>query len=311
LPAGRHGLSAAELAARAARCRAAFAAACRELQLEGDATQLTRLYLPLAACLLSRAQGVPRVVGVNGAQGAGKSTVCRLLECVVEHGFGRRAATLSIDDLYLTRSERRRLAAEVHPLLATRGVPGTHDVALGRKLLAGLRQHTAGQIVALPQFDKANDERRPREAWREVETPLDLVLFEGWCVGAVAQPPTALDTPLNALERDEDADGRWRSYVNACLAGDYQALFGEIDLLVMLKVPAFERVTEWRGLQERKLAAQYGGKGVMDEAALQRFIMHYERLTRWQLEEMPQRAELVLELGADHAVKRASFNARR
>ena len=33
-----------------------------------------------------------------------------------------------------------------------------------------------------------------------------------------------------------------------------------------------------------------------------RFIMHYERLTRWILQEMPARADIVVRLGPDHEV---------
>ena len=55
-----------------------------------------------------------------------------------------------------------------------------------------------------------------------------------------------------------------------------------------------------RKLQEDKLLANDpSGKAIMDEAALGRFLMHYERLTRWMLEEMPARADAVIPIGAD------------
>jgi len=238
--------------------------------------------------------GRPRLIGITGAQGSGKSTLCRFLEALlVEHNL--RTVTLSLDDLYLTRAERLDLAAHEHPLFATRGVPGTHDVALGEMILDDL---LAGRTAALPRFDKAADDRATVR--RMIEPPVDVVLFEGWCVGAVPQPAAALRAPINALERDEDSDGAWRREVNRRLATDYAELFARIDLQLMLKVDGFEAVRANRLLQEQKLAASDpGGAAIMDETALDHFLMHYERLTRWMLEEMPARADIVIPIGAN------------
>lgn len=238
--------------------------------------------------------GKPLIVGVNGAQGSGKSTMCRFLEVLlVEHN--QRAITLSLDDLYLTLAERRELAASCHPLFATRGVPGTHDVGLGEAILDALME---GRRPILPRFDKAADDRAAEGT--PVESKVDVILFEGWCVGAVPQAETALREPVNALERDEDPDGVWRREVNRRLATDYAQMFGRLDLLIMLRVGSFEAVRAGRKRQEDKLAARSpGGAAILDDAALDRFLMHYERLTRWMLEEMPARANVVIEIGAD------------
>lgn len=238
--------------------------------------------------------GRPRVVGINGAQGSGKTTLCRFLETLlIEHNL--RTVTLSLDDLYLTRSEREDMATHEHPLFATRGVPGTHDVALGEAILGDL---LAGRTAALPRFDKAIDDRAAMR--RMIEPPIDVVLFEGWCVGAVPQPAEALRTPINALERYDDAEGVWRREVNRRLATDYAELFARPDLLIMLKVDGFEAVRANRALQEQKLAASNPeGAAIMDDAALDNFLMHYERLTRWMLEEMPGRADVVIPIGKD------------
>jgi D-glycerate 3-kinase len=236
----------------------------------------------------------PRLIGINGAQGSGKTTLCRFLEVLLtEHNL--RTVTVSLDDLYLTRAERLDLARHEHPLFATRGVPGTHDAALGEVILDDL---LSGRTAALPRFDKATDDRAAVR--RMIEPPIDVVLFEGWCVGAVPQPADALRAPVNALERYEDAEGRWREEVNRRLATDYAALFGRLDLLVMLRIEGFEAVRANRKLQEDKLAASNPeGVAIMDDAALDRFLMHYERLTRWMLEEMPARADVVIEIGPD------------
>jgi D-glycerate 3-kinase len=239
-------------------------------------------------------EGRPRLVGVSGAQGSGKTTLCRFLEALlVEHNL--RTVTLSLDDLYLTRAERLEMATHEHPLFATRGVPGTHDVALGEAILDDL---LAGRTAALPRFDKAADDRAAVR--RMVDPPIDVVLLEGWCVGAVPQPAGDLRTPLNELERYEDAAGTWRREVNRRLATDYAELFARIDLLIVLEVEGFGAVRANRLLQEQKLARSAPeGTAIMDEAGLDRFLMHYERLTRWMLEEMPGRAEIVIPIGAD------------
>lgn len=234
----------------------------------------------------------PLRLGISGAQGSGKSTLTRELAVALER-CEVPVAACSLDDFYLTRRQRAALAAHVHPLLATRGVPGTHDVALCQRILAELPD----KAVRVPRFDKGSDDRVAADEWSSAG-PARIVIFEGWCVGARPQPVAALATPVNALERDEDPDGRWRDYVNTALAGAYQRLFDSLDYLVYLAVPDFEAVVRWRGEQERALPQ--GQR--MDAARLERFIAHYERLTRWMLEEVPARADMVVHLTAAHGI---------
>jgi D-glycerate 3-kinase len=213
-----------------------------------------------------------------------------------------RVAQLSLDDLYLRRGEREQLAAAVHPLLATRGVPGTHDVELGEAVLDALGQP---RCTAIPRFDKSVDDRFPDDQWDRAEGPVDLILFEGWCVGAEAQPEADLVQPINALEREQDPDARWRTHVNAALAGPYQRLFGRIDMLLMMAAPSFGVVAKWRTEQEEVLREKLVsgghdlGSGLMNAAQIARFVQHYERITRHILDEMPCRADLVIQLDAD------------
>lgn len=246
-----------------------------------------------AALAVSRR--VPLVVGLCGAQGSGKSTLVAHLAARLE-AEGIRVAVLSLDDLYLTRAERRVLAETVHPLFATRGVPGTHDVALGLDLLAALER---GEAAPLPRFDKAEDDRAPQDSWPLAPVATQVLLFEGWCLGA--RPQGDVGQPVNALEAGEDPDGVWRRHANAALAGDYHRLFARIDLLVLLAAPGWEVVARWREQQEAELRAS-GGPAVMSLAEVLRFIQHYERLTRWILEEMPARADLTVRLGEGREV---------
>lgn len=237
------------------------------------------------------------VLGLCGAQASGKSTLAAAVARAVPGTL-----VLSLDDLYRTRAERRDLAATVHPLFATRGVPGTHDVDLGITTLDALR---AGRPVRLPRFDKAIDDRLPAAEWREAGAAR-LILFEGWCVGARPIADADLVEPINALERDEDGQGLWRRTWNAALGGSYQALFARLDRLVLLEAPGWEAVLQWRREQEQALRASgASGPGVMDDAAVARFIQHYERLTRHILKEMPGRADYVLSLDADRRLRPA------
>lgn len=252
--------------------------------------------LALAADAIRRAQGDGlRVIGLCGAQGSGKSTLAAGLAALFERE-SVPTAILSIDDLYLTRAERERLARDVHPLLRTRGVPGTHDIALGLSILDDL---AAGRPASLPRFDKARDDRAPASDWAGASADTRLLILEGWCVGARPQPEAALAKPVNALERDEDPDGLWRRFANAALAGPYQHLFGRIDRLILLAAPGFDIVLRWRIEQEHRLRRAQGGG--MSDAEVARFIRHYERLTRHILAEMPGRADLVIPLAEDRS----------
>lgn len=240
----------------------------------------------------------PVIIGLCGAQGSGKTTLAAevLEEC---QSRGLRGAVLSIDDLYLAHAERQDLAREVHPLLATRGVPGTHDVRLGLSVVAGLRK---GEEVPLPRFDKGRDDPVPRNGWPLSPAHCEVLLFEGWCVGARPQETAALAEPVNALEIEEDPEARWRTYANAALAGLYAQLFSMIDRLVLLAAPDFEIVQTWRLQQEQGLDPSQASS-VMDAAAVSRFVRHYERLTRHILDEMPARADLVIHLDTERRAR--------
>ncbi|WP_338467379.1 kinase [Novosphingobium sp. ZN18A2] len=238
------------------------------------------------------------VVGITGAQGSGKSTLAAALADRLA-GMALPTAILSLDDLYLTRAERMRLAQTVHPLFATRGVPGTHDVALGLSVIAALEH---GEAARLPRFDKAKDDRLPESEWPAAPAGCRVLLFEGWCVGARPQEADALADPVNTLEATEDPHGIWRGHANAALGGPYRALFDRIDLLILLAAPGFGVVSEWREEQEAKLRTRSDGARVMPPAQVERFIRHYERITRHILAEMPARADVTVRLGSGREV---------
>ena len=235
-----------------------------------------------------------RVFGIAGLQGSGKSTLAAQVIALAQ-ARGLRAATLSIDDGYLNPGARRRLARTVHPLLSTRGPPGTHDIDLLCRTLDAVR---AGRATRLPWFDKGRDRRLPPSRWPTVG-PLDLLVFEGWCLKVPAEGAAALATPVNALERDEDADGTWRRWCNAALGRDYPALWARIDRLLWLQPPGFEIVTDWRWQQER---ARPGGGMRLSRTGVNRFVQHFERVSRQALRRLPAIADRTLRLDARRRV---------
>ncbi len=255
----------------------------------------------------------PFVVGLCGSQGSGKSTLAASLKRALQSLHGLSVAVLSIDDLYLTRAERLRLASHVHPLLQTRGVPGTHDVDMGLSVIRTLKAATPDSLTPLPRFDKSVDDRFHHDAWETFKGKPDVIILEGWCVGAKPQDAAALLQPINDLERENDAAGRWRHYVNESLANKYQALFATLNYLVLLRAPDFDVVFAWRKEQEEGLyrAGDHSPTRVpMTDAALTRFIAHYERLTRHILTEMPQRADLVVRLDRGREVLRLAHKKK-
>lgn len=278
---------------------------------------LDSLYFPLAAWVANKHINSPIIIGINGAQGSGKSTLCKILSSLISTGFGKSVLQLSIDDLYLSRKKRYQLARDIHPLLETRGVPGTHDVERGIRILSRLKQKTPlDKTDKIPVFDKATDDQLAEKQWREITRSVDIILFEGWCVGAKAQDNSRLKKAVNQLEEQQDADGIWRDYINSQLAGPYKELFDLIDYQIMLKVPDMASVLEWRGLQEKKLALSCDRNAlsrtkIMSEKELLRFIMHFERITAETLQTMPATADIVLQLNKDHQVCDVKFNPKR
>jgi D-glycerate 3-kinase len=251
------------------------------------------------AAVLDRAMALPgpcRVFGITGLQGTGKSTLSAQVAALAA-SRGLRAVVLSIDDLYLDQPQRQRLGREVHPLLATRGAPGSHDIALGLATFAALRE---GRGV-LPAFDKISDRRLPEREWGRIEGVPDLVLFEGWFHKVPPQADDALAAPINALERDEDPDGRWRRFCNAALAG-YAPLWDEIGALLFLQGPGFEQVPDWRGEQERTLAAANPGRRTMSQAEVERFVLFFERVSRQAFATLPGIADWTVRLDARRRV---------
>ena len=258
--------------------------------------------LSAVLAVLFRDRGIG-TIAISGGQGSGKSTLAELL-VAASKSLGRHAVCASLDDFYLSRMERRTLADRIHPLFATRGVPGTHDVALCHRTLAAARRPG---VVLVPRFDKASDEPYPRTQWSRIHGPVELFILEGWCLGVGAQADGLLEKPVNSLEALEDPQGIWRGYVNDALAegGGYSTLSGMFEFRIFLAVPDMAAVVRWRTRQEQTLPAPKR----MEDGELERFIAHYERLTTWMLESAPPEADLTVKLAVNHTVTEVSLDS--
>jgi len=240
-----------------------------------------------------------RVVGISGSQGSGKSTLAQyLVEEIV--ALGVEAVAVSLDDFYLTKQQRRELGETVHPLLQTRGVPGTHDTQLLRRCLDSI---TAAPVdvankspveLTLPSFDKGLDDRA---GFARVQA--SVLIIEGWCVGVEPQPESLLERAINSLEKVEDSSLSWRRWVNQQIHQHYSPLWSYVDYWVQLRAPSFEQVHQWRGQQETRLPELQR----MSRAQLTRFIEHYERLTRWQWQSADLQPGLKVALADNHSVR--------
>jgi D-glycerate 3-kinase len=242
------------------------------------------------------------VIGLSGLQGSGKSTLAKQVVALAQ-SRGVAALTMSIDDFYLSRAARKKLARTVHPLLITRGVPGTHDIPLLNSTLDSLPHASPHEPARIPRFDKGIDDRAPKSRWRSVKHPPRFVIFEGWCIGVPPQTDEELKKPINELERDEDADGTWRHWVNDQLKGFYVPLWNRFGELAFLQAPSFDVVLNWRDQQERALRQRHAVHA-QTTRQLERFLQHYERLSRQALKKLPALADLRLVLDAKRGVRR-------
>ncbi len=255
---------------------------------------------------LAKASPISPIVGLSGCQGSGKSTVAKLMANVLNGIYGVKAVVLSLDDFYLTKSEREAIARDIHPLFVTRGVPGTHDTALLKQTVHELRSRE-GPIHS-PLFDKAEDERTNVEQWPRHSAPVQLILLEGWCVGVPPQGQADLTRPVNALEAEFDAGGVWREEVNRQLAGAYADLFSLVDILLVLQAPGFHAVSDWRWEQESRLSASFEQRypdqpdPTMSYRQLSHFVLHFQRLTEHALKTLPKIADHLWDLAVDRSV---------
>lgn len=224
--------------------------------------------------------GRPFVIGLNGVQGVGKTTLVKALAETLQQRELLQTIVVSIDDFYLRHQDQLALAA-AHPdnaLVQVRGEPGTHDTALMGDVFASL---VGCRPTLIPQYDKSAfnglGDRAPQSSWIPVnqpgQPPVRVVLLEGWCVG------------FRAVGRDV-VEAKWRApsrtlhshkledlfFVNDQLR-EYDAVTDLLDAFIHIDAEDTQYVYDWRLQQERQLR-QEKGSGMTDEQVV-KFVDAY------------------------------------
>ena len=239
---------------------------------------------------------------LSGSQGSGKSTLAKLLKLVIEKYYKKKVMLLSIDDYYLCKNQRLKLSKKIHPLLLTRGVPGTHDI---KALKYHINQFQNQNFpISTPIFNKLKDDISKK---RKVIHNAQILLLEGWCCGSVPIANKYLFKNINSLENTYDKNTNWRKYYNSLLRNEYKSVFSLFDKKIYIKAPSFKYVLKWRYAQEKRNASNSNNKNIMNKAKLKEFIQHYEKLTKWMMLTMPNQADILIKINSNQKIKKLLF----
>jgi len=276
---------------------------------EDKIKNLKKIYIPISFWINNKYKQKRKTLflGFSGGQGSGKTTIAGILKIILKNFFKRSIYVSSIDDFYKTAERRNEMSKKVHPLFKTRGVPGTHDIDLIKNFF-NLAKRKNFKKIKIPRFDKSRDDRLKKKYWMNIKKKPEIVILEGWCVGARSQSNSLIKKPINDLEKYEDKDSKWRKYVNKKLNNEYKFFFKMIDHFIFMKIPNFKMVFKWRLLQENKLRKKsYLNKKVMSINEIKRFIMFYERITLQMIKDLSKSASIVMFLKNNHQVKKVLF----
>jgi len=272
-------------------------------------SQLNNFYIPISKMIYDNylKDKKTKIIGLTGGQGSGKSTISNILKLILKENFNLNTVIFSIDDFYKTLQERKVMSKNVSSLFLTRGVPGTHDTKLILNCIKNLKNLKFKKLM-IPKFDKSIDDRVLRNKWQKINKKPNIVIFEGWCIGADPQKRKDLLIPINTLEKKKDIKRIWRNRVNKELKNNYKKIFKLIDKIIFLKVPSFQYVYKWRLLQEKKLKITSRGNKTMKDLQIKNFIMFYERITKNMLKTLSQKADTVIKIDNKHRLKYIKFN---
>ena len=273
---------------------------------------LKKNYIPISFWIEKkyREKGKTLFLGLSGGQGSGKTTIADILKIILNKFFKRNVCVTSIDHFYKTFDERNKMSKKIHPLFKTRGVPGTHDSSLIKKFFYKVKKNKFKEFK-IPKFNKSTDDRMKNKYWSKIIRKPEIVILEGWCVGAKPQSNSLIKKPVNILESKEDRKLIWRKRVNEKLKKEYKKLFSMIDHFIFLKVPNFNMVFKWRLLQEVKLKKRsHSNKKIMTYNQIKRFIMFYQRITLQMLKDLSKSASIVMLLKKNHEIKKVLFKQK-
>ena len=266
--------------------------------------------IPVSFWISKRAnKKTPLIIGLAGGQGSGKTTISSILTLILKKYFKLNVFKVSIDDFYKTRKDRKLLSKNKHPLLMTRGVPGTHDIDLMLSFFKKIKSKNF-KSLQVPKFDKAIDDRCSKSSWHKIKTRPDVIIFEGWCVGARAQSNSQLKKTINSLEKVYDQRAVWRTHVNDQLKTGYKTLFKQLDGLLYLKAKNFNLLRKWRLKQERKLWAQTKSKKglkIMSSSDVINFMQTYQRITQQMFKDAIKSSSIIMDLNSKHQIQKIKF----
>ena len=252
----------------------------------------------------------PLIIGLAGGQGSGKTTISSILSLILKKYFKLKVFKISIDDFYKTKKQREILSKDKHSLLLTRGVPGTHDIKIMLDFFRKIKTKKF-KSLKLPKFNKANDDRYKKKHWYKLKSRPDVVIFEGWCVGAKPQSLRLLKKPINALEKAYDKSLKWRRFVNLQLKTNYKKLYSQLDSLLYLKVKNFNLLKKWRIKQEEKLwlkAKSRKNLKIMNKKEVINFMQTYQRITEQMFKDAPKYSSIIMNLNKNHQIHKIKFN---
>ena len=252
----------------------------------------------------------PYFVGLAGGQGTGKTTISSLIRIILIKYFRLNVFRISIDDFYKTRKERINLSKRVHPMLLTRGVPGTHDINMMLNFFRNSKSKKFKRLK-LPTFNKAIDDRFNKKKWYDLKKRPDVIIFEGWCVGAKSEKNLTLKKTINSMEKIKDQKQVWRNYVNHQLKSKYKNLYSQLNCLIFLKAKNFSLLQKWRLKQERKLGVKSKVKSkIMSKADVLNFMQTYQRITQNMFRNMPKYASVIFNLNSNHQIQSAVYKKK-
>ena len=251
----------------------------------------------------------PLIIGLAGGQGTGKTTITSIISIILKKYFKLDIFKISIDDFYKTRKQRTLLSKNKHSLLMTRGVPGTHDIDIMLNFFKKIKVKNF-KILKLPKFNKGVDDRCKQSLWYKIQSKPDVVILEGWCVGARSQNSKELKKPVNSLEKIHDQNFKWRQYVNYQLKTKYKKLFNQLDYILFLKAKNFSLLRRWRLKQEKKLWLKSKNKKnlkIMNKSEVKNFMDTYQRITQQMFKDMPKYSSIVMNLNNNHQIKNIKY----
>jgi len=251
----------------------------------------------------------PLIIGLAGGQGTGKTTITSIISLILKKYFKLKVFKISIDDFYKSRNERKKLSKNKHPLLMIRGVPGTHDYKIIYEFFKKVKNKKFSKL-RLPKFDKSKDDRCNKKLWYKINSRPDVIILEGWCVGAKAQKNSQLSKPINNLEKIKDPYLVWRNYVNIQLKTHYKNLFKHLNETIYLKANNFRVLQKWRIKQEKTLWLKSKNKKnlkIMNMDDIISFMQTYQRITQNMFKDAPKYASIVMELNSSHQINSIKF----